>query len=114
MIEIKEICGFSVLKGELNFLYLMDGENLVGKFKWRCSEKYVEVIEVFIELEYRRLGIATEIYRTLQRETGKDLKWIRNAFASNSMKLLSEKYIDENKIISDDGNIVIVRRTDDR
>jgi GNAT superfamily N-acetyltransferase len=110
MTQINNIGGYSVVKGDLKFDYIMDGNHLVGKFKWQFKDEFVEVVEIFIEENYRRQGIASQVYATLQDQTGRDLKWIRNGFASNSMRSLAKKYAMENSVVFDDGNIFVVRR----
>lgn len=110
MSQIDKIGSYSVVKGDLKFDYIMDGDYQVGKFKWQYKDKFVEVVEIFIEEKYRRQGIASQVYATLQDQTGRDLKWIRNAFASNSMHSLAKKYAMENTVVFDDGNIFVVRR----
>jgi len=43
--------------------------------------------------------------------TGKKLKWIRNALASDQMRALVKKYIQREDIVeSDDGNIIVLRK----
>ena len=45
MIQINEIGRYSVVKGDLKFDYIMDGDIQVGKFKWQHKDEFVEVVE---------------------------------------------------------------------
>ena len=96
----EEISGFTVYerfpahKNRPNYsqFVLVHNSRLVAKVFWDYKDDYVEVIEIDVVENFRRRGIATEIYDTLMQITKKPLKWSPNAWASDIMPKLAESF----------------------
>ena len=87
-----------------------EGNTDVAYVIWRADAEFLEVIEIWVEEPYRRIGLGTAIYDTLRFETGLRLKWQRNAWASDAMRALAIKYMDERACVeSDDGTTIIIK-----
>ena len=85
--------------------YLQTGSDSV---RWWWVQEYFEVTEIKVNPEYRRRGVATAIYDSLRAITCKKLRWIRNAFASEEMIALADKYLQSAEVVSDEGNVIFI------
>jgi len=91
-------------------LQLSDGKAEVATVSWYFDDEFVKVLNIEVETTYRRQGVASAIYATLRKVTGKKLEWVRSCIASKAMKLLLELYIQHHDDIeTDDGNTIILK-----
>ncbi|GAB5476052.1 MAG: hypothetical protein Mars2KO_41510 [Maribacter sp.] len=88
-------------------LELYDEDILVAFLSFSYDDKHIWGREIKIESVYRRNGIATEIYNTLEVWSGKPIKFQKTALASDEMRLFVEKYLKTGTVHSNDGNIVV-------
>jgi len=72
------------------------------------GRQYFEVIEIFVQPNYRRKGIATQTNNTLKNITGKPRRWKPNSIPSEEMKTLTNKLNGDKKIIKIDDNTFLV------
>lgn len=84
-------------------------ENPIARAKWNYGPDYLEVIEIYVGLPYRRCGVATHIYDWLRHETQLPLKLNWNALASREMKLFVVKYLENHEFeVKEGGSIIII------
>lgn len=94
-------------------LRLFDHEQAVAFVNFNFDDEHIWVYDIRIQEDFRRQGIATEIYDFLQSYFGRMIKFQRTAIASPTMRSFFEKYTSSGTIVFDDGNTLILSKEED-
>lgn len=94
-------------------LRLFDDTQEVAFVNFNFDDEHIWVYDIRIQEDFRRRGIASEIYDVLQSYFGCMIKFQRTAIASPAMRCFFEKYISSGTIVFDDGNTLILSKEDD-
>ena len=90
-------------------LKLITDNTEVAKLRWNYTSDYVEVIEIWINEDFRRQGIGTAIYDALQKITKKPLRFVINAMNAD-MKEFYKKYKTNCDILLDEAYETIIQK----